>query len=200
MSLASVKSRLVLPVWYQFTRVVQDKGPLNGCVTAFSRIHVYTLTYPNILYTGGSKPGPLAKHTHIHNRLTTLSRITWAGQYQKKHSPTHIYLDHQTYYINFHHLLQSTASSLFNFRAWQSFSTSLQVLFGLPLGLKPSTSYSIHFCTQSLSSFRNTCPYHCNLFCCSTEIRSSIPNLSLSSLLGHLSSTLMPHIHFLESN
>jgi len=50
--------------------------------------------------------------------------------------------------------------------AWQSFSTiSLQVFFGLPLGLAPSTSYSIHFFTQSLSSFSNTCPYHRNLFC-----------------------------------
>jgi len=31
-SLASVKSRLVLPFWYWLTRVVPDKGPLNGCV------------------------------------------------------------------------------------------------------------------------------------------------------------------------
>ena len=32
LSLAPVKSRLVLPFWYQLTRVVLDKGPLNGCV------------------------------------------------------------------------------------------------------------------------------------------------------------------------
>ena len=31
-SLASVKSRLVLPFWYWLTRVVPDKGPLNGYV------------------------------------------------------------------------------------------------------------------------------------------------------------------------
>ena len=30
--LASVKSRFILPFWYQLTRVVLDKGPLNGCV------------------------------------------------------------------------------------------------------------------------------------------------------------------------
>jgi len=30
--LASVKSRLVLPFWYRLSRVVPDKGPLNGCV------------------------------------------------------------------------------------------------------------------------------------------------------------------------
>jgi len=32
LSLASVKSRLILPFWYRLTRVVLDKGPLNGCV------------------------------------------------------------------------------------------------------------------------------------------------------------------------
>ena len=32
LSLASVKSRLVVPFWYRLTRVVPDKGPLNGCV------------------------------------------------------------------------------------------------------------------------------------------------------------------------
>jgi len=31
LSLASVKSRLVLPFWYRLTRI-PDKGPLNGCV------------------------------------------------------------------------------------------------------------------------------------------------------------------------
>jgi len=31
LSLASVKSRLVLPFWYQLTWVVPEKGPLNGC-------------------------------------------------------------------------------------------------------------------------------------------------------------------------
>jgi len=32
LSLASVKSRSVLPVWYRLTWVVTDKGPLNECV------------------------------------------------------------------------------------------------------------------------------------------------------------------------
>ena len=31
LSLASVKSRSVLPFWYRLTQVVLDKGPLNGC-------------------------------------------------------------------------------------------------------------------------------------------------------------------------
>ena len=48
----------------------------------------------------------------------------------------------------------------------------------LTLGLAPSTSYSIHFFTQSLPSFCTKCPYHCILFCCSTEIMLSNPSLS----------------------
>jgi len=44
-------------------------------------------------------------------------------------------------------------------------TTSVQVFFGLPLGLAPSTSYSIHSFIQSVSSFRSICPYHHNLFC-----------------------------------
>ena len=32
LSLASVKSRLILPFWYRLTWVVPEKGPLNGCV------------------------------------------------------------------------------------------------------------------------------------------------------------------------
>jgi len=69
------------------------------------------------------------------------------------------------------------------------------VFFGLSLGLAPSTLYSIYFSTQSLSSFWSTCPYHHNLFCCSTEIMSSNPSLSLNPLYGTLSCSLMPHIH-----
>ena len=37
LSLASAKFRLVLPLWYRLTRVIPEKGPLNGCVCYFSR-------------------------------------------------------------------------------------------------------------------------------------------------------------------
>ena len=70
-------------------------------------------------------------------------------------------------------------------------TTSIQVIIGLPLALEPSTSYAIHFFTQSLSSFHNMCPYHRNLFCCSTEIVSSIL-ISLSTPYWEL---IMSHIH-----
>ena len=93
------------------------------------------------------------------------SGTTRVSRYQKKHSPTHTHPVHQTSFINFLHLLRSMASSLFSLRAWEScLTTSLQVLFGLPLGLGPSTSYSMHFFTQSSSSFCSTCPYQRSLF------------------------------------
>jgi len=111
-------------------------------------------------------------------------------RYQKKHSPTH-HPDHHPIFVSFFQLSRSIASSLFKLCIWQSFcTTSLHVLFGLTLGLEPSTSYSIHFFAQSVSSFRNTCPYHRNLFCCSINVISSIPSLPLNSLLGTLSFTL----------
>ena len=38
LSLASVKSRLVLPFWYWLTWLVPEKGPLNGCVCVMASI------------------------------------------------------------------------------------------------------------------------------------------------------------------
>jgi len=118
-----------------------------------------------------------------------LSGTTRVSRYQKKHSPIH-HPDHHPIFIScpsttIHSILPVHITCLAIFC-----TTSLHVLFGLPLGLEPSTSYSIHFFTQSVSSFRSTCSYHRNMFCCSINIISSIPSLSLNSLLGTLSFTL----------
>ena len=64
--------------------------------------------------------------------LWILFATTQVSQYQKKHSPNHIYHGHQWSLICFLHLLWSMASSMFNLCAWQSFSTICpQVFFGL---------------------------------------------------------------------
>jgi len=134
-------------------------------------------------------------YNNSNNRNSPLSGTTQVSQYQKKHSPTH-HPDHHPTFIIFFHLPRSIASFLFKLRAWQSFrTTSFHVRFGLSLGLEPSTSYSIHFFTQSVTSFRSTYAYHHNLFCYSISIISSIPSLSHNSLLGTLSFTLTLHIH-----
>ena len=49
LSLASVKSRLVLPFWYRLTWVVPEKGPLNVCVCVCVRACVL-LTSCGILW------------------------------------------------------------------------------------------------------------------------------------------------------
>jgi len=125
-----------------------------------------------------------------------LSRTTKLSWYLKKHSPSHTYPDHQLSFICLLHLLWSTASSLFNLRAWQSFlhNLYLEVFFGIPFSLAHSTSYSTHFFTQSLSSFSTTCSYHHNLFCCTVVPRlyHVIP-FSLSTLYLELS--LLPQCH-----
>ena len=46
LSLASVKSRSVLPFWYRLTWVVPEKGPLNGCVC----VCVCTCTEVRVVY------------------------------------------------------------------------------------------------------------------------------------------------------
>ena len=122
-------------------------------------------------------------NNNINNHLTAVCPgQPGVGRYQKKHSLAHTHPGQRTSFITFLHLQRSTASSLFSLRAWQSSrTTSFQVLFGLPLGLEPSTSYSMHFFTQSSSSFHSTCPYQRSLFCCNTNPMSSIPCLSLSS-------------------
>jgi len=48
LSLASVKSRLVLPFWYCLTQIVLDKVPLNVCVcmctcTVYAHVLLYVL-------------------------------------------------------------------------------------------------------------------------------------------------------------
>jgi len=107
----------------------------------------------------------LHSHTTQQQPLySPLSGTTRVSRYQKKHSSSH-HPDHHPIFITFFNLPRSIASSLFKLRAWQSFcTTSFHVLFGLPLGLEPSTSYSIRFFKQSVSSFHSICPYHRNLF------------------------------------
>ena len=58
LSLALVKSRLVLPFWYRLTCVVPNKGPLNVCVCVCVCACVWTKWLPSVLWLcwlGGRK-------------------------------------------------------------------------------------------------------------------------------------------------
>ena len=78
-----------------------------------------------------------------------------------------------TSFISFFHVLWSIASSMFSLHGWQPLSNS-SLVYLLVWNPPLCTPY---FFTQSLSSLCNTCPYHHNLFCCSSDIMSSISNL-----------------------
>ena len=88
-----------------------------------------------------------AGHTHTHTTVLRLCGICpgqpgWAGTRRNIH-PLHSSWS-SIIPICFLYLVRHMASFVFNPCALQSFSTiSLQVFFGLPLGLVPSTLYSI---------------------------------------------------------
>ena len=61
LSLAPVKSRLVLPFWYWLTWVVPDKGPLNGCV--YVCIHILQCAFSALtLLVGRQEEHPACKN------------------------------------------------------------------------------------------------------------------------------------------
>jgi len=136
-------------------------------------------------------------HTYTHTRncfmaLWILAGTTGVSRYQKKHSPTHTNLDHQSSLICFLHLLRSTASSQFNLCASQSFFTALS---------KFSLAWHPPLHTPYISS-----PNHCLLFASHAHTIATsfavVPRLchiillsSLNPLLGTLSCSLMPHTH-----
>ena len=102
----------------------------------------------------------LSLGNETHNTHTTVERLVldYLGRLVPEETLTHSHPSWSSEsFINFLHLLRSIASSSFSLRARQSsLTTSLQVLFGLPLGLGPSTSYSMRFFNQSQSNLQGT--------------------------------------------
>ena len=108
LSLASVKSRLVLPFWCWLTWVVPEKGPLNGCVCVGVCIYRhglvllrrrYALRYVThfLFYWCLQIMTRNMQHTHTtHNRLTVLflGLPGWAGT--RKVKPIWILLKRET--------------------------------------------------------------------------------------------------------
>ena len=68
LSLASVKSRLVLPFWYRLTQVVLDKGPLNVCVCTTLLLSPVSRQPPSIHRRHCGLQADCKTHTHT--RLT----------------------------------------------------------------------------------------------------------------------------------
>ena len=98
-----IKIQIGLPFWYRLTRVVPDKGPLNGCVCVcvFARhMHLFRISVLNVVYvsfalevftvllssfknglryvthTHTHTHARMHAHTHTHTRLTTLCPVS----------------------------------------------------------------------------------------------------------------------------
>jgi len=75
LSFASVKSRLVLPFWYRLSRVVVDRGPLNGlCVLicqTWSNVKLWSKTKVSYHITSALPPylQPLYRSTCVSQHL-----------------------------------------------------------------------------------------------------------------------------------
>ena len=75
LSLASVKSRLVLPFWYRLTWVVLEKGPLNGCVCVRVHAHSHKPFCYSSPYSHWCLPAPLIQR-HVANASACRLAVT----------------------------------------------------------------------------------------------------------------------------
>jgi len=125
-----------------------------------------------------------------YNRFTALcpELLGWAGTRRNIHSLT--YPDHQPTFINFFHILRSIASSLFKFRAWQSFAQLLSMSSFVYLF---AFSPPLHTPYVSLTNQCLLFATHANTIATCFAVVPRLHNLflvSLSSLLVTLSCTL----------
>ena len=93
LSLASVKSRLVLPFWYRLTRVVPDKGTLNVCVCVYHHHHhcVLVTDRHHRVHSRGSVPQPNCLSVGRRLQPTTCTSLAWNPS-STSESPTSYHL------------------------------------------------------------------------------------------------------------
>ena len=75
LSLASVKSRLVLLFWYWLTKIVLDKGPLNGCVCLC--VCVKGLSIPSFAVSNLCRWDSVRYFNTIHKNQIVLVLVSW---------------------------------------------------------------------------------------------------------------------------
>mgnify|MGYP001793169415 CR=1 FL=1 len=118
-------------------------------------------------------------HHHHQLRLPSLVSHSWGG---RDMSCLHCFLS------------SAISSVMFSF-FMSSSTTLLQVFFGLPTGLLPSTSSSIALLSMLFSSLRFTRPNHLNLVFLNLCSRFSTPHLLLTSSLVILCCHLTPDMY-----
>ena len=114
-------------------------------------------------------------HTHCHFMALCPGLPGWTSTETFTHSHTKsssvLYQPPPSAMI---HSILPAQTMCFTVSSYNLYSSPLR----LNLSLEPSTTYSIHFFTQSLSSFRNTCPYNRSLL----VVVSRLCHLFLASL------------------
>jgi len=133
--------------YYWLILALLDKGPLNGLFLllfswpvnfwickSFLLPDAHTQPfYSSLDFVWDNPGGPVPKEAFTHLHLSWSSII--------------LYMLSPSYMVDSILPVQFTCLTVF---------ISVQVFFGLPLGLSPCTSYSIHFFTKSLFSFHCT--------------------------------------------
>ena len=144
---------------------------------------------PNSLY----RTFQVLKNTHTQPFNGLWSRTTRVGRYQKKYPPTHTHPDQRTSLINFITTIHSTLCVQFTCLTvlFDNFTRSSLVLLVVldPLLHTPcisSPNHHLFFAAHShtIAACSAVIPMLCHLYL-----------VSLSSLLGNLSFSLMQHIH-----
>ena len=156
------------------------------CITFIDGVDFATWFYAHVVINQQKLSNRL-NTTHTHTQLLYGSMdFVWdnPGELVPEETFTHSHLSRSSIVPNLLHPSPTIHSILpLQFRCLTVFFHNLSPSFLWSTSWPgTSTSYSIHIFTQSLSSFRITCPYHRNLFHCSTEIMSSNPSLSLSTI------------------
>jgi len=137
-------------------------------------------------------------HTHIHNHFTAVDFVRHnLGELVPEETFTNSHLSWSSivpYLLppstTIHGILPVQSTHL------KIFSRNLSPSFLWSTCWPGTLHFILHtFLHLIIVFFCSTCPYHCNLFHCSTEIMSTNPSLSLNPLLGILSCSFTPHIH-----
>ena len=121
LSLASVKSRLVLPFWYRLTRVVPDKEPLNICVCVCVCVN-QSSTDAAVRHCADDKDNRLwlwHKFSHVGELGVKWRRNLHTASWQ-------VTLDRVLY-----HLVTQTTTSSSSWRVCPDWSEARKILFGV---------------------------------------------------------------------
>jgi len=171
------------------------------CFTAITQVVLYYQAplFKNWTICWSKAPFLTVSFTTTTTVLTAiLSGTTWVSQYQKKHSPTHLFWSSS----NLYQLLPSTAIHSILLVQFTCLTVFLHNFSPSPLW-STSWSWALHLILHTYISSPNqyllfATHAHIIAACLAVVPRlSSVPSLYLNSVLGTLSFTFTSHIHLI---